>query len=90
MRGTYKTSNKIKFKTIKLKSNLCLYSDAYILVKGTTTLVGKGTIEAGVQAEKNNEQIIFKNYVPFTVCIINITHKNIMKKILMPWCQCMI
>ena len=84
MRGTYKTSNKIKFKTTKLKSNLCLYSDAYIPVKGTTTLVGKGTIEAGVQAEKNNEQIIFKNYVPFTVCIINITHKKIMKKILMP------
>ena len=66
MRGTYKTSNKIKFKTIKLKSNLCLYNDAYIPVKGTTTLVGKGTIEAGVQAEKNNEQIIFKSYVPFT------------------------
>ena len=66
MRGTYKTSNKIKFKTIKLKSNLCLYIDAYIPVKGTTTLVGKGTIEAGVQAEKNNEQIIFKSYVPFT------------------------
>ena len=66
MRGKYKTSNKIKFKTIKLKSNLCLYSDAYILVRGTTTLVGKGTIEAGVQAEKNNEQIIFKSYVPFT------------------------
>ena len=84
MRGTYKTDNKIKFKTIKLKSNLCLYSDTYILVKGTTTIAGKGKIEVGVQAEKNNEQIIFKNYVPFTVCIINITHKKIMKKILMP------
>ena len=36
-RGTY-TSNDIKFKTIMLRSNLCDYVDAYILVKGTITL----------------------------------------------------
>ena len=33
-RGTY-TSNDIKFKTTMLRSNLCDYADAYILVKGT-------------------------------------------------------
>ena len=34
-RGTYNTSSQIKFETTMLKSNLCDYSDAYILVKGT-------------------------------------------------------
>ena len=33
-RGTY-TSNDIKFKTTMLRSNLCDYADAYILVRGT-------------------------------------------------------
>ena len=33
-RGTY-TSNNIKFKTTILRSSLCDYADAYILLKGT-------------------------------------------------------
>ena len=32
-RGTYNVNSQIKFKTTMLKSNLCDYSDAYILVK---------------------------------------------------------
>ena len=36
-RWTY-TSNDIKFKTTILRSNLCDYADAYILVKVTITL----------------------------------------------------
>ena len=32
-RGTHNTNSQIKFNTITLKSNLCDYSDAYILVK---------------------------------------------------------
>ena len=35
---TYNTNSQIKFKTSKLRSNLCDYSDAYILVKGTTPI----------------------------------------------------
>ena len=31
-RGTYNVNSQIKFKTTKLKSSLCDYSDAYILV----------------------------------------------------------
>ena len=34
-RGTYNVNSQIKFKTTMLKSSLCDYSDAYILVKGT-------------------------------------------------------
>ena len=37
-RGTY-TSNDIKFKTKMLRSNLCDYADANILVKGTITIL---------------------------------------------------
>ena len=40
-RGTY-TGNEIKFKTTMLRSNLCDYADAYILVKGTITITGAG------------------------------------------------
>ena len=37
-RGTYKKNSQRKFKTIRLKSSLCDYSDAYILVKGRITV----------------------------------------------------
>ena len=38
--NTYNENKSIRFKTPMLKSNLCDYSDAYILVKGTTTVTG--------------------------------------------------
>ena len=44
-RGTY-TSNDIKFKTTMLRSNLCDYADAYILVNGTITITGAGDDDA--------------------------------------------
>ena len=37
-----KTSNQIKFKTSMMRSNLCDYSDIYILVSGTITIDGAG------------------------------------------------
>ena len=33
----HNTNSQIKFKTLMLKSSLCDYSDAYILVKGNIT-----------------------------------------------------
>ena len=36
------TSNDIKFKTTMLRSTLCDYDDAYILVNGTITITGTG------------------------------------------------
>ena len=38
-RGTYNVNSQIKFKTTMLKSSLCDYSDAYILVKGLLLLI---------------------------------------------------
>ena len=37
-RGEYSPNKKIKFKTAMLRSSLCDYSDAYILVKGNITI----------------------------------------------------
>ena len=37
-RGTY-TSNDIEFKTTMLRSNLCHYADAYILINGRITII---------------------------------------------------
>ena len=36
-RGTYNKDNQIRFKTSMLRSSLCDYIDAYILVKGTNS-----------------------------------------------------
>ena len=40
------TNSQIKFKTTIIKSSLCDYSDAYILLKGTITITGAGEDEA--------------------------------------------
>ena len=44
-RGTH-TSNDIKFKTIMLRSNLCNYADAYILVNGRVAITVTGNDDA--------------------------------------------
>ena len=44
-----------------LKSSLCDYIDAYILVSGTIIVT---KIEAG--AGNNGNQVVFKNCAPFT------------------------
>ena len=48
-----------------MKSGLCDYSDAYILVKGTITINGDG-LEVGVRkANERNKGVIFKICAPF-------------------------
>ena len=61
----YNINSQIKFKTSIIRSSLCDYSDAYILVSGTVTVPNKG--EAA--NPKNRENIIIKNCAPFTDCI---------------------
>ena len=58
-RGTY-TSNDIKFKTTILRSNLCDYAGAYILVKGTITITGSGNDDAAKRSDERNKGVIFK------------------------------
>ena len=58
-----------------LKSTLCDYSDAYILVKGTISV--NNTVAAGVAVNNNNKKVIFKNCAPFTNCISKINNTQI-------------
>ena len=74
-RGTY-TSNDIKFKTTKLRSNLCDYADAYILVKGTVTITGAKN-DVTKQADERDQGVTFKNCAPFTKCISRINNTDI-------------
>ena len=52
-----------------LKSSLCDYIDAYILVKGKITITGAGADAAGRQTDERGKGVAFKNCVPFTNCI---------------------
>ena len=70
-------NSQIKFKTTMLKSSLCDYSDAYVLVKGTITIAGAGANEAARQADERNKVVIFKNCAPFTNCISEINNTQI-------------
>ena len=69
-RGAYNVNSQIKFKTTKLKSSLCDYSDAYILVKGTISVTNTAATDAA--ANNINKKVIFKDCAPFTNCISEI------------------
>ena len=88
-RGIYNVNSQIKFKTTMLKSSLCDYSDAYILVKGTTSV--NNTAGAGVAVNNINNKVIFKNCAPFTNCISEINNTQIDNAkdidIVMPMCN---
>ena len=65
----YNPSKQIRFKTSVLRSDLCDFSDAYIVVKGDITLtknVGRGFIDI------RDRFLAFKNNAPFTNCISKI------------------
>ena len=59
-----------------LRSTLCNYSDAYILVKGNVLV--NNTAAAGAAANNATKKVIFKNCAPFTNCTskINNTQKD--------------
>ena len=73
-RGTYSPNKQIKFKTSMLRSSLCDYSDAYILVKGNITVNNTAADDADAN---NNKKVIFKNCAPFTNCISKINNTDI-------------
>ena len=60
------------------RSNLCDYSDAYILVKGTITVTAPG-VNNNVNniRDKKNRPVILKNNAPFVLCITRINGKLI-------------
>ena len=69
----YNENKSIRFKTPMLKSDLCGYSDAYILVKGTITVTVLGVNNnADNIRDKRNRPLILKNNAPFVSCITRI------------------
>ena len=74
-RGRYNVNSQIKFKTTMLKSSLCGYSDAYILVKGTIAV--NNTAAANADANNTNKKVIFKNCAPITNCINEINNTQV-------------
>ena len=68
----------IKFETNVIKSNLCDYSDAYILVTGDITTTNGDA----------NTKVVFKNCTPFTKCVTHIKDKHVDNAdIVMPMCN---
>ena len=71
--NTYNENKSIRFKTSMLRSNLCYYSDAYILVKGTITVTAPGANNgANNVKDQRNRPVILKNNAPFVSCITRI------------------
>ena len=60
-KGKYKQGNTIKFETETIKSSLCDYSDAFILVTGNITV-----------AANNDTDVASKNCAPFSTCTTRI------------------
>ena len=69
--GTYSPNKQIRFKTSMLRSSLCDYSDAYILVISVNNIAGAAA------ANNRNKKVIFKNCAPFTNCISKINNTQI-------------
>ena len=61
----YNVNKEIRIKVSMLRSDLCDYSDAYIVVKGTITVVRPN-------GAKWNKSVAFKNNAPFINCILKI------------------
>ena len=58
----YNTNKEIRIKTPMLRSDLCDYSNAYIVVKGDITVTNPNNA-------KRNKAVTFKNNAPFINCI---------------------
>ena len=69
--NTYNENKSIRFKTPMLRSDLCDYADAYILVNGIITVAGNQP------RDRQNRPLILKNNAPFVLCITRINNELI-------------
>ena len=68
--NTYNENKSIRFKTPMLRSDLCEYADAYILVNGTITVMAAA--DANNIRDEKNRKLILKHNAPFASCITRI------------------
>ena len=89
IRGACFPNKHIRFKTVMLRSSLCDYSDASILVKGNISV--NNNAGAGAAANNVGKKVIFKNCAPFTNCIRKINNTEVDNAeyidIVMPMCK---
>ena len=77
-RAVTNTNRNIRFKTTMLKSILCDYKDAYILVKGRITISGEGAdVTARLADERNTVVIYIKKNATFINCKSEINNTEI-------------
>ena len=69
--NTYNENKSIRFKTPMLRSDLCDYADAYILVNGAIT------VAENQPRDRQNRPSILKNNAPFVSCIMRIKNELI-------------
>ena len=60
-----------------LNTNLCDFSDVYLLVRGKVTVVWQGVNGTAIAADRNDEEVVFKNCAPFTSCISKINNAEV-------------
>ena len=75
-RATPIVKSKLKLKCV-LKSGLCGYIDAHILLKGTITAAEQGRVAVAIITARNNEELIFKISTPFSDCTSDIMNTQI-------------
>ena len=75
IRSAYSPNKQIRFKTAMLRSSLCDFSDAYILVEGNISV--NNNAADGAAANNTNKKVIFKNCAPFTNFISKINNADI-------------
>ena len=56
---TYNTNKQIRFETFMMRSDLCYYSDAYIVVKGKSTVTNPDN-------DAYDKKLVLKNNAPYT------------------------
>ena len=90
--GQYSVNKNIQFKASMLRTDLCDYSDAYIVVKGTVTFEGDGNNnddnddddddndDDDDDDEKRDKKLTFKNNVSSCLCILEINKTFIGKR----------
>ena len=71
----YSRNKQIKFKIPMLRSSLCNYSDAYILVKRNISV--NNSAGTGANGNNTNKKALFKKCAPFTNCISKINNTEI-------------
>ena len=69
--NTYNESKSIRFKTPMLRSDLCDYADAYVLINDTII------VAVNQPRDRQNRPLILKNNAPFVSCITRIDNELI-------------